>query len=164
MHYLFSPRPRDLPEESHKDETRREDEASVSHYCCNLHCSVFCKLVHYIDSRLSIRSISIEWLTVIIIILEDCCVMFTLFGNCVFSVLLWFALRYVLVFAVAFYWYSKCVLFWTLTHFCKILWMLKHIYSGMENSSDKFGLQCMVRWKIERQNCWMVHENPYFII
>ena len=74
MHYLFSPRPRDLPEESHKDETRREDEASVSHYCCNLHCSVFCKLVHYIHSRLSIRSISIEWLTVIIIILEDCCV------------------------------------------------------------------------------------------
>ena len=45
MHCLFSPRPRDLPEESHKVETRREDEASVSHYCCNLHCRVFCKLV-----------------------------------------------------------------------------------------------------------------------
>ena len=63
---LFSPRPRDLPEESHKDETRREDEASVSHYCCNLHCSVFCILLHYIHSHLSMRLISIEWLTVIL--------------------------------------------------------------------------------------------------
>ena len=67
MHCLFSPRPRDLPEESHEDETRREDEASVSHYCCNLHCSVFCKLMHYIHSPLSMRLISIEWLTVILI-------------------------------------------------------------------------------------------------
>ena len=67
MHYLFSPRSRDLPEESHKDETRREDKASVSHYCCNLHCSVFCKLEHYIHSPLIMRSISIEWLTVILI-------------------------------------------------------------------------------------------------
>ena len=67
MHCLFSSRPRDLPEESHKDETRREDEASVSHYCCNLRCSVFCKLVHYIHSQLSMRLISIEWLTVILI-------------------------------------------------------------------------------------------------
>ena len=67
MHCLFSPRPLDLPEESHKDETRREDEASVSHYCCNLHCSVFCKLVHYIHSQLSMPLISTEWLTVILI-------------------------------------------------------------------------------------------------
>ena len=35
--FFFSPRPRDLPEESRKDETRREDEALVSRYCCNLH-------------------------------------------------------------------------------------------------------------------------------
>ena len=31
------------------------------------HCSVFCKLVHYIHSQLSMRLISIEWLTVILI-------------------------------------------------------------------------------------------------
>ena len=47
---------RDLPEESHKDETRREDEASVSHYYCNLRCGVFCKLVHYIHSQLSMST------------------------------------------------------------------------------------------------------------
>ena len=55
-----------MPEEFHKDETRREDEASVSH-CCNLRFGVFCKLVHYIHSQLSMRLISIEWLTVILI-------------------------------------------------------------------------------------------------
>ena len=69
MHCLFLPRRRDLPEESHEDETRREDEASVSHYCCNLRFGVFCKLVQYIHSQLntSMRLISIEWLTVILI-------------------------------------------------------------------------------------------------
>ena len=65
---LFSPRPRDLPEESHKDETRREDEASLSHYYCNLHlgCGVVCKLVNYIHSQLSMRLLSIEWFTLIL--------------------------------------------------------------------------------------------------
>ena len=33
----------DLPEEPHKDETRREDEASVSHYCC------ICIVVYFVN-------------------------------------------------------------------------------------------------------------------
>ena len=36
-------------------------------HCCNLHCGVFCKLVYYIHSQLSMRLISMEWLIVILI-------------------------------------------------------------------------------------------------